>query len=86
MIDYRVPLDLEGVRIEPGDILFGDVDGVCVIPKAAEEEVFHNALEKARGEQEVRKAIEAGMSARWHLKNMGFCDHVRHTHQKRRHY
>ena len=64
VIDYRVPLDLEGVRIEPGDILFGDVDGVCVVPKAAEEEVFHNALEKARGEQEVRKAIEGGMSAK----------------------
>lgn len=63
VVDYRVPIDLAGVRIDPGDIVFGDVDGVCIVPRAVEEEVFTQALEKARGEQTVRKAIEGGMSA-----------------------
>ena len=63
VVDFRVPIEIEGAKIQPGDIIFGDVDGVCVVPKAAEEEVFVRALEKARGEKKVRKAIEEGMSA-----------------------
>ena len=53
-----------GVRIHDGDIVFGDIDGVCIVARAAEEEVMSRALEKARGEKLVRKAIEGGMSAR----------------------
>jgi regulator of RNase E activity RraA len=64
VIDFRVPLEIGGVRVNPGDIIFGDLDGVCVIPRAAEEEAITKALEKARGEKLVKKAIEAGMSAR----------------------
>ncbi|MBY0506863.1 MAG: RraA family protein [Bryobacteraceae bacterium] len=63
VVDYRVPVDVGQARIAPGDILFGDRDGVCVIPRAAEADVFRLALEKARGEQTVRQAIEGGMSA-----------------------
>src|SRR3954464_8854463 len=63
VIDYRVPIELNGVRIDPGDIIFGDLDGVCVIPRAAEAEVFQAALEKSRGEKLVAKAIREGMSA-----------------------
>lgn len=63
VIDFRVPLEIGGVRVNPGDIVFGDVDGVCVIPQDSEEEVFIKAIEKARGEKLVRQAIESGMSA-----------------------
>ncbi len=63
VIDYRVPLDFGQARIDPGDILFGDRDGVCVVPQKAEREVFERAFEKARGEKAVRQAIEGGMSA-----------------------
>jgi len=62
VVDYRVPLQIGEARIEPGDILFGDLDGVCVVPRHAEEEVFSRALEKARGEKLVKQAIENGMS------------------------
>ncbi|MEM7345334.1 MAG: RraA family protein, partial [Chloroflexota bacterium] len=64
VVDYRVPIEIQGIRITPGDLIFGDVDGVCIIPRDAEEAVFTAALEKARGEQTVKKAIEGGMSAR----------------------
>jgi regulator of RNase E activity RraA len=63
VIDFRTPLEIGMVRVTPGDILFGDRDGVCVIPREAEAEAFRRALEKVRGEQLVRKALEAGESA-----------------------
>jgi len=64
VIDFRVPLTIGGVRIAPGDVIFGDMDGVCVVPREVETEVFRRALEKARGEKTVLKAIQSGMPAR----------------------
>ena len=61
--DFRIPIEIGGVLIRPGDILFGDIDGVVVIPAAVETEVFTLAIEKARGEKTVRKALEEGVSA-----------------------
>jgi len=63
VVDFRIPVEIGSVRIRPGDIVFGDIDGVLVVPAEAETEVFTLALEKARGEKLVRKAIEAGNSA-----------------------
>lgn len=63
VIDFRVPIELDGVRVNPGDIIIGDLDGVCVVPQEHEKEVFVRAFEKARGEKIVLKAIQEGMSA-----------------------
>jgi regulator of RNase E activity RraA len=63
VVDFRVPVEIGGVRVRPGDILFGDIDGVLVVPREAEEDIFVRALAKARGEKLVRKAIEEGSSA-----------------------
>jgi regulator of RNase E activity RraA len=63
VIDFRVPLEIGGVRLEPGDLLFGDLDGVCIIPRAAEEEVVRKALEKASQESVLERALREGMSA-----------------------
>lgn len=62
VIDYRVPIEIEGVRIHPGDVVYGDRDGVLVVPKEVVVEAFSGAIEKARGEQLVKKALENGMS------------------------
>lgn len=62
VVDYGVPIEIGGIRIRPGDILFGDRDGVLVIPREAEKEAIALALEKAATENKVRLAIEAGMS------------------------
>ena len=64
VIDFRVALEIAGTRVSPGDLVFADVDGVCVVPRHSEEEVLVRALEKARGEKLVKKAIESGMSAK----------------------
>lgn len=61
--DFRCPIEIGQVTIHDGDLMFADVDGVLVIPRAIVEEVIEKALEKAAGEKRVRKAIEGGMSA-----------------------
>lgn len=63
VIDFRIDIEMEGVWIHPGDIVFGDIDGVCIIPQSIEQDVIHRALEKVTGEKKVQKAIENGMSA-----------------------
>lgn len=63
VVDFRCPIEIGQVTIENGDIIFGDIDGVLVIPGQVAEEVIEKALAKAAGEKVVRKAIEAGMSA-----------------------
>lgn len=64
VIDFRVPIEIEGVRVNPGDIVFGDLDGVVIIPREVEEEVIKRAYEKATGEKMVAEAIRGGMGAK----------------------
>jgi len=63
VVDFRLSVEIDGVRVNPGDLIFGDSEGVCVVPRDAMEETFALAVEKARGEKLVRQAIEEGMSA-----------------------
>jgi regulator of RNase E activity RraA len=63
VIDLRCSIEMEGVRVRPGDIVFGDLDGVCIVPREIEEEVFRRSWEKAHGEKEVFEAIKNGMGA-----------------------
>lgn len=64
VIDYRVPIEWDQIRILPGDIIFGDRDGVLVIPKEIEEEAFVKAFEKSRDEKLVLKTLQSdGMSS-----------------------
>ena len=62
VIDYRVPIEFGGIRVNPGDIVYGDLDGVLIVPEEAVNEAFTGAIEKARGEQLVKKALQEGMS------------------------
>ena len=64
VIDFRVEIEMNGVRIKSGDIVFGDIDGVLIIPKEIENDVIKGALEKAMGEKTVQQAIENGMGAK----------------------
>lgn len=68
---WRVPLDIGQTHVEPGDIVFGDMEGVVIIPKEIEKEVVCRAWEKATGEKTVGKAIRAGMSAAEAFKKYG---------------
>jgi len=63
VIDYGCPIEFgNGTRVAPGDVIFGDIDGVAVIPSARVSEVVEMALAKIDGEDTVRRMIEAGRS------------------------
>jgi regulator of RNase E activity RraA len=58
-----VPVDVGGVRIAVGDLVFADADGVVVVPRAVEPEVLEKAWEKVTAENRVRDEIRAGSKA-----------------------
>lgn len=55
-----VPVDCAGVRINPGDLIFGDVDGIVIIPKGNALEIIEKAKEKIYGENKTRDEIISG--------------------------
>jgi len=59
--EYDVPITCGGVRVEPGDLVLGDHDGVVVVPATLGEEIVGLAEEKVRGENLVREHLAAGM-------------------------
>ena len=61
VFQWRCPIEIGQVTIHNGDIVFGDIDGVLIIPKEIAPEVLEKALEKASTEKTMRKAIENGM-------------------------
>ncbi len=58
---WRCPIEIGQVTIRSGDVVFGDVDGVLIIPREIAPEVIEKALVKAATEKTMRKAIEDGM-------------------------
>jgi regulator of RNase E activity RraA len=58
--EIDVPVHVAGVRVAPGDLVFGDADGVVVIPRAIEQAVFKNAVEKLAGEARTEEALMRG--------------------------
>ena len=58
----NVPVVCGNVSVKPGDIIFGDCDGVVVVPQENEDEVFSKALRKFDYEIEVREKLLSGMS------------------------
>ena len=63
VIRYGCMVEIGNIKINPGDLIFGDIDGVVVIPKEIEEKAISITLAKVRGEKDTRAAIEKGMSA-----------------------
>jgi 4-hydroxy-4-methyl-2-oxoglutarate aldolase len=60
----QVPVSIGGVRVEPGDLLLGDGDGLVAVPAAQAEEVLLAAEQIEDAEAAIRRAVEAGASLR----------------------
>lgn len=58
--DVDVKVACGGVIVAPGDLVFGDYDGVVVVPSAVEDEVLARALEKVTGENRSREELLQG--------------------------
>jgi regulator of RNase E activity RraA len=72
------PIAIGGVRIEPGDFLVGDADGLVVVPAARAEEVVAIAVEIEAAEGAIRAAVADGASLREARAAVGY-----HTLQRR---
>ena len=57
MVQRNVPVECAGVKVRDGDIVFGDVDGVVVIPQERAGEVLARANEKVAGEGRTRDEL-----------------------------
>jgi len=60
LVGYNVPIEIGRVRIEPGDYIVGDRDGVLAIPQAIAAQVATKAEQVVRTENRVRTAILKG--------------------------
>jgi regulator of RNase E activity RraA len=63
VVDIDVPVEIDGVRFSPGDLVVADADGMVVVPLAVEAAVIEAAWEKVHAENTVREAIANGMTA-----------------------
>jgi 4-hydroxy-4-methyl-2-oxoglutarate aldolase len=64
MMAMDEPVEIGGARVEPGDFVFGDADGVVIVPAAIAEEVIAIALEKIEAEDSTREELQAGATLR----------------------
>jgi regulator of RNase E activity RraA len=63
VVAHHVPLEIEGVYVRPGDIVFGDIDGALIVPRELEADVITAALEKSRKEKTAIKDLASGRLA-----------------------
>ena len=63
VVDYDVPVEIDGVLFSPGDLVIADADGVVVVPQEVEEEAVRAAWNKVHAENVTRDAIRNGMKA-----------------------
>lgn len=68
----QVAVSIGGVRIEPGDYLLGDGDGVVAIPKSRADEVLAAAVEIHETEDRIRAAVARGESLRVARREHGY--------------
>ncbi len=64
VISYNCTINCGGVTVSPGDVIFGDYDGVIVIPKEALREVVERAVAKVEGENITREELRKGLTLR----------------------
>jgi regulator of RNase E activity RraA len=65
------PVDIGGVEIHHGDLVFADLDGIVVVPQEIEQEAIASAWQKVHDENEVRDSIRGGMKATAAFKKYG---------------
>jgi regulator of RNase E activity RraA len=60
VVAIDVPVEVDGVKVESGDLVFGDADGVVVIPKKMEKKVLKAAFAKVQGENKTLADLQRG--------------------------
>lgn len=66
------PVSIGGVRVEPGDYLLGDGDGIVAAPAGRIEEIISAAEEIHAAEDHIRSAVAAGKDLRAARQEYGY--------------
>jgi len=66
------PVNIGNARVEDGDLLRGDADGMVVIPKAHEDAVLSAAEEIDRKENDIRRFVLEGLRLDEARKKLGY--------------
>lgn len=61
VVSYNAPVECGGVLVEPGDFVFGDIDGVVVAPREVAGEAVERSLEKVEKEDVTRSELQRGL-------------------------
>ena len=65
IVDYQIPIYVNGVdgllQVNPGDYIFGDMDGVVIVPKELTVPVLEVAEKAFEAEKASRQAMADGM-------------------------
>lgn len=64
IVSIDEPTECAGVLVHPGDYVFGDEDGVVVVPQDRAAEVFTKALGQVQNESKTRDELERGLTLR----------------------
>ena len=72
MVDFQIPVKVGSVIVKPGDIVFGDIDGVLVVPHDIAYDVLLEAERIAFGEEDIKKQVESGSSPSEVVRNGGY--------------
>jgi 4-hydroxy-4-methyl-2-oxoglutarate aldolase len=70
--NYNCTVNIGDARVNPGDLLRGDADGVVAIPKEHEDSVLTAAEEVDRIEQQIRERVKKGMTLVDARKELGY--------------
>jgi RraA family protein len=62
--EINVPIAIDGMVIEPGDLIVGDEDGIVSVPFVSLDEIFAKTHAKSLDEQQMMAEILAGTSDR----------------------
>ncbi len=72
VMEYQVPIDIGGVFIYPGDIVFGDMDGVIIVPRNIAMQVLERTESIVKKEKDIHSWIASGESATDVVKKGGY--------------
>ena len=62
IVDFGCPVSIGGVRVNFGDYVFGDEDGICIVPREITLEVLEKSEETCAKENRMRDAIDGKTS------------------------
>ena len=71
IVDWQIPVRIGDVKIFPGDVVFGDMDGIIVVPRNLAFEVLLSAEEKNKTERGWREAIASGIDPSEYVRKGG---------------